>query len=128
MTFDEPRGFRPARTRTGSYAQDKDKARKLVEDVVSKAYKNRTQLKNIWASLMSLCRMIRAWAKGEYQGLSWKTVLMALAAALYFLDPLDLVPDFIPGVGYLDDAVVLGFVIRSIQTDLGKFLDWESSQ
>ena len=128
MTFEEPRGFRPARARTGSYAQDKNKARKLVEDVVSKAYKNKNQLKNIWASLMSLCRMMRAWAKGEYKSLPWKTVVMALAAALYFLDPLDLVPDFIPGVGYLDDAVVLGFVIRSIQTDLGKFLDWESSR
>jgi len=128
MTFEEPRGFREARARAEPYAYDKNRARKLVEDVVSKAYKNKDQLKSMWESLMSLCRMIRAWAKGEYEGLPWKTIVMALAAILYFLNPLDLAPDFIPGVGYLDDAVVLGFVIRSIQRDLGKFLDWESGQ
>jgi uncharacterized membrane protein YkvA (DUF1232 family) len=127
MNSEEPQGFEQAQSQAESYARDKNKARKLVENVIAKAYRNRNQLKSVWENLMSLCRMIRAWAKGEYRALPWKTIVMALAATLYFLDPLDLAPDFIPGVGYLDDAAVLGFVIRSIQKDLGKFLDWESS-
>jgi uncharacterized membrane protein YkvA (DUF1232 family) len=128
MNSEEPQGFEQAQSQAESYARDKNKARKLVENVIAKAYRNRNQLKSVWENLMSLCRMIRAWAKGEYRALPWKTIVMALAATLYFLDPLDLAPDFIPGVGYLDDAAVLAFVIRSIQKDLGKFLDWESSQ
>jgi uncharacterized membrane protein YkvA (DUF1232 family) len=128
MNSEEPQGFEQAQSQAENYARDKNKARKLVENVIAKAYRNRNQLKSVWENLMSLCRMIRAWAKGEYRALPWKTIVMALAATLYFLDPLDLAPDFIPGVGYLDDAAVLGFVIRSIQKDLGKFLDWESSQ
>jgi uncharacterized membrane protein YkvA (DUF1232 family) len=128
MTAKEPNGFGQAQSQAELYAQDRNKARKLVENVISKAYRNKDQLKSSWENLMSLCRMVRAWAKGEYKALPWKTIVMALGAALYFLDPLDLAPDFIPGIGYVDDALVLGFVIRSIQTDLGKFLDWENSQ
>jgi len=128
MTFDEPGGFREAQTRVDSYAQDRNKARKLIERAITKAYRHKDQLQTMWDSLMSLCRMVRAWSRGEYKALPWKTIVMALAAAFYFLDPLDLIPDFIPGVGYIDDAVVLGFVIRSIQTDLAKFLDWETSR
>jgi len=128
MTFEKPGGFRQAQTQADAYAQDRNKARNLIEKAISKAYRNKEQLKSIWDSLMSLCRMIRAWSRGEYKALPWTTIVMGLAAAFYFLDPLDLVPDFIPGVGYLDDAVVLGFVVRSIQTDLGKFLNWESSR
>jgi uncharacterized membrane protein YkvA (DUF1232 family) len=70
--------------------------------------------------------MLRSWARGDYKGLPWKTIVTAMAAVLYFLDPLDIVPDFIPGIGYLDDAVVLGFVVHSIRSDLEKYLEWES--
>ena len=128
MNSKEPEGFAQAQSRAEFYAQDKSRVRKLVESVISKASKNKNQLENIWENLMSLCRMIRAWSKGEYRALPWKTIVMVLGAILYFLDPFDLAPDFIPGVGYIDDAIVLGFVIRSIQTDLGKFLDWENSR
>jgi uncharacterized membrane protein YkvA (DUF1232 family) len=126
MDSPEARDFRQAETQAKIYARDKNKTGKLVEDVLSKAYKHRNQLQNIWENLMSLCRLIQAWARGEYKALPWKTIVMAIAAVIYFLDPLDLAPDFIPGIGYLDDAVVLGFVLRSIQADLHKFLEWES--
>jgi uncharacterized membrane protein YkvA (DUF1232 family) len=45
---------------------------------------------------------------------------------IYFLNPFDVSPDFIPGVGYVDDAVVLGFVASSVKKDLVRFLRWES--
>jgi uncharacterized membrane protein YkvA (DUF1232 family) len=126
MVSQEPRGFEGAQTQAQTYAQDENRARELVEKVLAKAYKHRTQLLNIWESLMSLCRMLRSWARGDYKGLPWKTIVTAMAAVLYFLDPLDIVPDFIPGIGYLDDAVVLGFVVHSIRSDLEKYLEWES--
>ncbi|PYV38500.1 MAG: methyltransferase type 11 [Acidobacteria bacterium] len=126
MPSQQPRGFEKDQTQAQAFAQDKNRAREVVEKVVAKAYEHRTQLRNIWESLMSLCRMLRAWARGDYKGLPWKTIVMAMAAALYFLDPLDIIPDFIPGIGYLDDAVVLGFVVNSIRSDLERFLQWES--
>jgi len=32
----------------------------------------------------------------------------------YLVSPLDLVPDFIPVIGYADDAIIVGLVLRSV--------------
>ena len=93
---------------------------------MNKAYRNRNQLKAVWEDLMAVCRMLKAWSKGDYQSVPWKTIVLSLATIIYFLNPFDVAPDFIPGVGYLDDAVVLGFVVNSIKKELEKFLRWES--
>jgi uncharacterized membrane protein YkvA (DUF1232 family) len=37
----------------------------------------------------------------------WHVKLLALAVAGYALSPIDLIPDFIPVVGYLDDLVIV---------------------
>jgi uncharacterized membrane protein YkvA (DUF1232 family) len=39
---------------------------------------------------------------------------------------MDLVPDFIPGLGYLDDVTVIGFVMNSIRKDVDRFKFWET--
>ena len=104
---------------------DKKKAQRLIQDALNKAYQHRHQVLKVWSELMALVRLVRAWSRGEYKRLPGKTILMAVAAIIYFLDPLDLIPDFIPGIGYLDDATVIAFVFAAIRKDLLEFLDWE---
>ena len=48
-----------------------------------------------------------AWFKGEYRQISSQALLMVVAALLYFLTPLDAVPDWLVGVGFVDDLAVL---------------------
>ena len=124
----EPKGFREARAQAQTYLKDKDKTRQLIQEVFSKAYQHKQQLDTVWTDLISLLRMIRAWARGEYERLPRKTIIVAIAAVIYFLNPFDLVPVFIPGIGYLDDAAVIAFVLSSIRQDVHKFLDWESQK
>ena len=126
MPFGERRSFQRAKIQAQDYAKDRKRARRLIEEVIARAYSHKGQLQKIWDDLMSTTRMIKAWAKGDYKSLSHKTVILAIAAAIYFLNPFDLAPDFIPGVGYLDDVTVIGFVLSSIRNDLGKFLEWEN--
>jgi uncharacterized membrane protein YkvA (DUF1232 family) len=126
MSTQPPRGFAQAQSQAESAARDKNKTKQLLRDALNKAYQNRNQLKSVWEDLMAVCRMLKAWSKGDYQSVPWKTIVLSLATIIYFLNPFDVAPDFIPGVGYLDDAVVLGFVVNSIKKELEKFLRWES--
>jgi uncharacterized membrane protein YkvA (DUF1232 family) len=126
MSTQQPRGFAQAQNQAESAARDKNKTKQLLHDALNKAYRNRAQLKSVWEDLMAVCRMLKAWSKGDYQSVPWKTIVLSLATIIYFLNPFDVAPDFLPGIGYLDDAVVLGFVVNSIKKELNKFLRWES--
>lgn len=65
--------------------------------------------------------MVRDYASGAYREVPWQAVAMAVAAILYFLSPVDIIPDFIPVVGYVDDAVITGLVIGAIRESLKKY-------
>lgn len=74
-----------------------------------------------------LGRLIKAYALGQYRQVPWQTLLLIVAAVLYFVNPLDMVPDIIPLTGLTDDFAVLVWVYNSVSTEIDKFLQWEKS-
>lgn len=75
-----------------------------------------------------LGRLIKAYALGQYRDIPWKTILLIVAAIIYFVNPLDMVPDIIPLTGLTDDFAVLVWVHNSVSNEIEKFLDWERSR
>lgn len=73
-------------------------------------------------------RLAKAYATGKYRSVSWKAMLILLAAVIYFVNPLDLIPDLIPVAGLADDFAILVWVYNSVQEEVDKFLEWEASQ
>jgi uncharacterized membrane protein YkvA (DUF1232 family) len=73
-------------------------------------------------------RLLRAYAQGEYREIPWKSLLLIVAAILYFINPIDVIPDLLPLVGLTDDIGVLFLVYKSISGDIDKFLEWEKSK
>lgn len=73
-------------------------------------------------------RMLTAHVKGRYKCLSNRSLGLIVLALFYFALPIDLVPDFIPFVGYVDDLSVLLGIFKSLQADIEHFLLWESEQ
>lgn len=73
-------------------------------------------------------RLIKAYATGQYRQVPWKTILLIVAAVLYFVNPLDLVPDIIPLTGLTDDFAILVWVYNSVSDEIGKFLVWEQNK
>lgn len=67
-----------------------------------------------------LYRMVLDYWNKNYE-LPWATIAAIVAALLYFINPFDIFPDFIPVVGYIDDAFVMTFCIRLIQKDLKSY-------
>jgi uncharacterized membrane protein YkvA (DUF1232 family) len=127
-TEEERKQFGRDKRRAKEYVNDKQKAAQLIREAIEKANRNKGPLKKLWNKLTTLFRLMKAWAKGEYKEVSTKTILLVIAAIIYFVNPFDVVPDFITGVGFVDDAAVIFFVVTSIQDDLDKFLKWERSK
>lgn len=75
-----------------------------------------------------LGRLIKAYALGRYRDIPWKSILIIVAAIIYFVNPLDLLPDLIPVAGLTDDFAVLVWVYNTVNTEIDKFLAWERAQ
>lgn len=78
--------------------------------------------------MFTLMRLIRSYATGQYRQVATKTVLIGLATVLYLLLPIDLVPDFIPMLGLMDDLSLITWFIKAFQQELVKFQQWENTQ
>lgn len=98
-------------------------ARKLKQTDFNK--ENTVQVKE---KFFILGRLLRAYAQGEYRAVPWKSLLLVVAAILYFINPIDLIPDLMPLVGLTDDFAVLFMVYKSIGADIDNFLMWEKSR
>lgn len=52
------------------------------------------------------------------------TKIMVAGALLYFVLPTDMIPDFIPGIGLIDDALVLGTLWKLVADELSRYIDY----
>ena len=67
------------------------------------------------------------WA-GEYKAVPWKLIAAIGFAMTYLVSPLDIVPDFIPFVGFVDDATVFALVVSSFQSEIDAYKKWKKDQ
>lgn len=79
----------------------------------------------IVAYLNLIIRMISNSVSGRYPDMPWQTLVMIVAGLIYFIAPIDALPDFIPVAGFLDDATILAWLGKSFQDDLSKYKEWE---
>jgi uncharacterized membrane protein YkvA (DUF1232 family) len=117
------------RSKAEEYAGDPGKSGKLVADAMQKASTqdhSHGPLAGVWNNLTALFRLLQAYSRKEYTDIPWGSIVMVVVAIIYFVSPIDLVPDFLPVAGYIDDATVIAFVIRQIKADLDKFTAWEA--
>lgn len=72
-----------------------------------------------------LISMVRSYMKKEYTEIPLGTIIGVVAALIYFVSPADVIADAIPVIGYIDDVVVVGWVIKMIHDDLEDYRQWK---
>jgi uncharacterized membrane protein YkvA (DUF1232 family) len=121
--------FRKATSDAEAYAGDPKRLRKLVEDAVGKINViPRGPFAETWPYLMAMIRVIRDHQQGEYRDLSAPKLLIIIAAIIYFVSPFDVIPDWIPVLGHIDDAFVISLALKSVRADLDTFMAWETAR
>lgn len=121
--------FQRATADAKSYIQDPARLRRLIEDAVGKiAVIPRGPFADTWPYLMAMIRVLRAHHQGEYRDISQENLLTIISATIYFVSPFDVIPDWIPVFGHIDDAFVVGLALKSVRRDLDTFMAWETSK
>ena len=102
--------------------------RSLFEQAAKKAASlPRRQFKENWPYLQTMLRLVGAYERGEYRQVSNDDLTWILAALNYLVDPFDLIPDKTPFLGFVDDAIVVGFVADKTRQTLDDFMIWETN-
>lgn len=84
-------------------------------------------LGNYVDDLLMFMRMCTAWATRKYTDISNESIVYSVLAVIYFVTPTDFVPDFLLGLGFIDDIAVISWVMEKIKTDIEEFKEWEKS-
>ena len=66
-----------------------------------------------------------AYSRGHYRQIPIDRLIVVVAGLIYVVTPVDLIPDPIPVAGYVDDAAVIAWVIKSLSDELDAFREWE---
>ena len=75
-----------------------------------------------------LVSLLKSYWKKEYKDIPVKSIIAIISALLYWLLPADVIPDMIPGIGYIDDASVLAFCLKLINDDLKDYEKWREEK
>ena len=98
------------------------------EDEIKKLFKRVKVLAKYFNDLCEIFELLRDRITGAYKETPWRTIAALTGALIYVLSPIDLILDFIPGIGFLDDALVIGLAIKLAQPDLEKYRTWKASR
>ncbi|GAB3222531.1 hypothetical protein GCM10027346_00430 [Hymenobacter seoulensis] len=98
----------------------------VANKLASKESKD-NKFKQVFDVGFTLVRLVRNYVSGNYRQIDTGTIVSALGVLLYTLSPVDLVPDFIPVVGFLDDLALISWFIEKFQGEILRFREWEQT-
>lgn len=71
-----------------------------------------------------MASLVRSFIKKEYTDIPIGSIIAIISTLTYFLSPVDVMPDAIPAIGYLDDAFVVAACWRLVESDVSEYLRW----
>ena len=81
-------------------------------------------LHQYWQDIKTSFALLKDWYMGNYTKIPFRMVASIAGAMLYLVSPLDVVPDWVPFGGLLDDALVLAAIFALSRRDLDEYLNW----
>ncbi|MDI9858916.1 MULTISPECIES: YkvA family protein [Flectobacillus] len=125
--------FKSATKKASKYAMGSLALLELLREVLSKAKdiadkENKGVGQVLTDKLTTLSRMVKAYVSGQYRIVPWPTILKIVAVLIYFVSPIDVIPDILPIIGLTDDLAIVLWLFRALHEDIENFEAWERNQ
>ena len=122
---EQPRGFRRFLAQAKEVVASPTGMQRVVKQSTQKMLRRGSEgLATAQAQLSLMIELVSAYVKGDYREVAGSTLISVVAALLYFIAPLDALPDFLFGWGLLDDAAVISYVSNQLRKELEAFKQW----
>jgi len=82
-------------------------------------------ISEVKSQLQLMLRFIKAYAKGEYRDVAARSMATIVGVLVYFISPLDVIPDVLPIIGIADDVALVVWLFNVLEKEIAKFSDWE---
>ena len=125
--------FKTATRRAGKYAGGGLAILELLREALTKA-KNVAGNENkgvgqvLLDKVTTLSRMVKAYFTGEYRIIPWGSIVKIIAVLIYFISPIDVIPDILPFIGLTDDLALTMWLFSSLKEDFENFEAWEQAK
>lgn len=93
---------------------------------LEKKLKGLPKLGGALAYIPKMGMLINSYIRGQYTDVPIGTIVGVIGVVMYFVLPIDAIPDFVPGVGYLDDAAVASGSLYLVKNDLDEYMRWRA--
>jgi len=125
--------FKSATKKATKYAMGSLALLELLREVLTKAKdvadkENKGVGQVLTDKLTTLSRMVKAYVSGQYRIVPWPTILKIVAVLIYFVSPIDVIPDILPIIGLTDDLAIVLWLFRALHEDIENFEAWERNQ
>lgn len=108
-----------------STIEDEDKFERFVQRLENKL-KLIPHIGEYISDIACMVSLVRSYIKKEYTDIPIGTIISIVSTLIYIVSPIDLIPDPIPGVGYIDDIILFGWIFKSIHSDVEEYRKWRT--
>jgi uncharacterized membrane protein YkvA (DUF1232 family) len=109
--------------------RQEQKLAELVQKVTAKISRvgDNPKVQKFLKPVQIFIRMLKAHFRGEHK-IAFSTLGLIVLALVYFISPIDFIPDFLGFIGFADDLSVIMAVYAKVKDEVESFLDWERTQ
>jgi len=99
----------------------------LIRDAYAHLDANAGALSAVWDDVRAALRLLVAWTRRSYREVSGASLLLLVAALIYFVTPVDIIPDTLGAIGFVDDVAVIQTSLDAVRGELDRFRTWEEA-
>ena len=98
------------------------------QQAVEEKVKTSGKLDRFTTDIKLMFSLVRDYYNGRYRSIPWKSIAAIVGALIYVLNRLDLIPDLILSIGFVDDVGVVALCLKLVESDLHRYAAWKELQ